>query len=292
MDSAPKFPRELEREIFEMAALMHPGQIPTLLRVASRVLLWTEPVLYRVVRVDKYVPYSRGLLNAIKSKPPSFLQGAVRHLLLRHTPFWTADEGTVVLKMCTGVVNLAIFGRLSNPSILPILANMRVQRLCVSLIDLFGENMVVDLTHPLFEFITHLDVLDVADDDDVILMCSRIPVLPALTHLCLNGQVLWHAVDALLAECPRLGLLANFWHRDLALFAYQYAQDTPVHDPRFVVGLYEDYNSDWEAGAKGLPDFWSRADDFVARKRNGAIEAGCYWLENGGLAETGASSPG
>jgi hypothetical protein len=37
----PTFPPEIEREIFEAMAFMHPGEIPTLLRVARRVLIWS-----------------------------------------------------------------------------------------------------------------------------------------------------------------------------------------------------------------------------------------------------------
>lgn len=40
VDPNPVFPPELEQEIFETTALMHPREIPTLLRVARRVLIW------------------------------------------------------------------------------------------------------------------------------------------------------------------------------------------------------------------------------------------------------------
>jgi hypothetical protein len=36
----PFLPADLEREIFELAALIHPSTIPGLLRVAHRVLVW------------------------------------------------------------------------------------------------------------------------------------------------------------------------------------------------------------------------------------------------------------
>ncbi|KAJ7794371.1 hypothetical protein B0H14DRAFT_2923195, partial [Mycena olivaceomarginata] len=39
MESGPAFPPELERELFETAAVVHPATIPALLRVAKRVLL-------------------------------------------------------------------------------------------------------------------------------------------------------------------------------------------------------------------------------------------------------------
>jgi hypothetical protein len=40
MDS-PVLPPDLEREFFETAAMMYPQEIPTLLRVACRVLSWS-----------------------------------------------------------------------------------------------------------------------------------------------------------------------------------------------------------------------------------------------------------
>lgn len=36
----PSFPPELERELFETTAYRYPNEIPTLLRVAHRVLIW------------------------------------------------------------------------------------------------------------------------------------------------------------------------------------------------------------------------------------------------------------
>jgi hypothetical protein len=40
VDPEPSFPPDLKREVFETTALMYPGEIPTLLRVARRVLIW------------------------------------------------------------------------------------------------------------------------------------------------------------------------------------------------------------------------------------------------------------
>jgi hypothetical protein len=41
MDNEPVFPAELEREIFEMTAVMHPKKIPKLLLVARRIHIWS-----------------------------------------------------------------------------------------------------------------------------------------------------------------------------------------------------------------------------------------------------------
>jgi hypothetical protein len=43
MDSSV-LPPELERELFETAAMMYPEEIPTLLRVARRILTWSIQV--------------------------------------------------------------------------------------------------------------------------------------------------------------------------------------------------------------------------------------------------------
>ncbi|KAJ7465987.1 hypothetical protein FB451DRAFT_1138102 [Mycena latifolia] len=281
MHIEPAFPVELEREIFETAARLHPSVIPTLLRVARRTLVWIEPLLYRVVCVGRTVPdQGHNILNATKWKPASFFHDTVRHLLLDPATSLTVEEATEVLKLCTGVVNFAVVGSLSSPALLPVLGNMRVQRLSVSLNSLFGAISSVDPRHPLFAYITHLDILDPDPATSAPHFSTHIPALPSLTHLCLNNFMPWNVIRTLLAECPRLELLANFWAERKYDVAFGRAQNVPVHDVRFVMGLYGNYWADWEAGARGFPDFWSAADDFVAQKRSGAIAADFYWLED------------
>ncbi|KAJ7465972.1 hypothetical protein FB451DRAFT_1178805 [Mycena latifolia] len=259
MGSGLVLPLELQRDIFTRAAQMHPHEIPARPFSAS---------LAAVARVDGGAPYSRAIIDATKSKPPSFFQDAVRHLLL------TVDSTSVlldeVLELCTGVVDLVLFG----------------PRLSVSLEELFGDPSAVDLTHPLFASITHLDIAD--DVDEATEICENIPALPALTHFCLNNEVSWDLVETLPAECPRLELLINLWHEDSATLAQEHAKDAPVNDVRFVVGGPADTWADWEASAKGLPNFWMVAEDFVERKRSGAIEvrtdewsvAECHWMRD------------
>ncbi|KAJ6539831.1 hypothetical protein DFH09DRAFT_69243 [Mycena vulgaris] len=281
MDNEPAFPVEMEREIFETTALMHPSTTPALLRVARRTLLWIEPLLYRVSRVGWGPPHSdmaRTILRGLDSKPASFFSDAVQYLLVQANVDWSQAEVARVLKACPGVENFAIMGSLATPALLPILANMRLRRLSASLESLFGSSSAVDTarTRPLFTSITHLHLFD-----GTIEVFSHISALPALTHLCLNNAVPLTVIHALLDECPRLELLINFWGPSTwAHILRMQSRDVPVHDVRFVVGLYELYHwDDWEAGARGRPDVWSAAEDFVARRRSGAIEADCYWLE-------------
>ncbi|KAJ7859415.1 hypothetical protein B0H13DRAFT_2670920 [Mycena leptocephala] len=266
-DPNPAFPLELEREIFETAALMHPREIPNLLRVARRVLIWIEPLRYKVIRVT--AENEDIILHAINLKPADFFHKAVRHLCLQ----WDVQENRArqVLEVCSGVVNLS-FSQ-SSSTLLPILAVMPLQCLSTQVQRLFGG--AIDPKHPLFASITHLRPLDGSRDFDR--FYEQIPQLPALTHLALDAEeVSKDMAQTLLRECPRLELLLLLWFSD---DEYESAQIPHVYDVRFVIALCpNDYWGHWEAGAEGLPHFWFLGDDFVARKRNKAIEATCYWL--------------
>ncbi|KAF8186066.1 hypothetical protein K438DRAFT_1835993 [Mycena galopus ATCC 62051] len=273
----PRFPAELEREIFERMALKHPRGIPTLLRVARRVLIWIEPLLYRTVLLLDGTDYrpTRRLLKAMQSKPPEFFR-AVRHLALWYSPqVCSLDEMTQLLRLCTEVVDLS-WGNLADPTLLPILADMHLRRLSLSLGDVFGPGDSRDLTHPLFASVTHLDICDPIHKLDAEVF-AQIPAMPALTHLALPFDVPMETALALLEQCPRLQLLLLLWPR-LCYGLYEQILVPSVYDPRFVIDVLDDYWKDWEAGVKGLADSWAQGDDFVARKRKGQIEATRYWI--------------
>lgn len=224
--------------------------------------------------MDNYPPYSdiaAAVLSAAKSKPLGFLHTAVRHLFLDSSAMWSQDDATQVLHLCTGVVNFSAIGRFSNPSLLPYLAHIQVQQLALCLDDLFGGSRFIDMAHPLFTSITHLDIFDACNSEETPI-CAHLPRLPALTHLCLNNEVPWDTITRLLTECPRLQVLVELWPYTRARLAYPWAQDAPMRDVRFVVGLYRDYWADWENGARGHSDFWVLAEAFVAKKRSGQIE--------------------
>ncbi|KAF7366173.1 hypothetical protein MVEN_00494300 [Mycena venus] len=199
--SEPVFPMELEREIFETTALMHPKAGPTLLRVARRVLVWIEPLLYRIVILNsqnekKFLP----LLIAMECKQPEFFH-AVHHLAVwYYREMCTVEELTRLLTLCKRVVDLS-FGNLTDPDLLPIIADMPLQRLSLSLQELFGSSP--DLKHPLFDSVTHLDICDRADRGAAIsLAYAQIPALPALTRLALEFHVPKEVALTLLEECP------------------------------------------------------------------------------------------
>ncbi|KAJ7190425.1 hypothetical protein GGX14DRAFT_483354 [Mycena pura] len=279
MENIPLLPAELEREIFEISSRLYPSMIPTILCVARRVHLWIEPLLYRVLRVD----WSRkacAFLRAAESKPPAFFAAAVRHVWI---PFYldrSADSKVAeALKRCTGVASLACNFNFGSDKLLPVLSAMRLQRLAVSLEHLFGRCQAINPAHPLFTRITHLFVLDNTGlPDRETSICSALAALPALTHLRVDGSLCWSVLEMLLANCARLEILVVLWPTPGA--GRIHAKATPFSDSRFVVGVEKDYWGDWEAGAAGLPDFWTRAEEFVAKKRRGVIDAGCFWMED------------
>ncbi|KAJ6479546.1 hypothetical protein C8R47DRAFT_1074614 [Mycena vitilis] len=255
----PTFSTELEREIFETAALVYPETIPLLLRVARRVLTWIEPLLYRVVILSSWMGTVRSqrLLDMVNSRPPKLFH-AVRHLALwrfRVDGVWTDDAAKQLLALCT-------------------------RRLSLELIQLTGglRDGALDLAHDLFRNLTHLHVWD-ADHisqfaNSPTQTWARIFALPALTHLRLDHDAPWDMVLTALVDCPQLELLMCLCEsRPVEL-----ASNLPVYDVRFVIALDRNYHcfQDWEEGAKGRPDLWSQADRFVARKRKGEVKGNVF----------------
>ncbi|KAJ6550187.1 hypothetical protein B0H19DRAFT_187085 [Mycena capillaripes] len=258
-------------------ALMHPGKVPTLLRVARHVLPWIEPFLYQVIRVrvdERSTDMLNAFRSAISSKPPEFFY-AVRHLALEMAGILSRDEAIALLRLCRRVTNFSSSRYFTDSSLIPVLAEMRIQRLSSVLKQLFGTASI-NLAHPLFRSVTHLHMFGV---DCVAEILADVPTLPALTHLCLYYELWREIVLPILAECPRLQLLLVQWPAFDKLF-YEAARIPYVYDVRFVIGMYVDYWEEWEVGARGLPDpdLWTQADNFLARKRNGEIEATRYWL--------------
>ncbi|KAJ7617601.1 hypothetical protein DFH06DRAFT_1342754 [Mycena polygramma] len=200
----PCFPPEIEREILETAAVLHPAMIPLLLRICHRVHAWIEPLLYRVLTVDyRNLPS----LRAAETKSASFLHTAVRHLFLEQ-PVKISEFRTTLLKNCTGVTNLYFDGALEI-QFLDILGNMRLRKLSLSAPRDVSEKRQL-LHHSTLRFLTHLDLFEssgtTTDAHPTWEHWRALAAQPELTHLCLSRQftsdVLIHALD----ECPQLAI--------------------------------------------------------------------------------------
>ncbi|KAJ7132684.1 hypothetical protein C8R46DRAFT_655541 [Mycena filopes] len=261
-------------------ATFYPGRIPTLLRVARRVLFWIEPLLYRVVLVEKDAQNRyREPVPSLLSKPAEFCTLAVRHLAVLGLPSGHLQEELFqLLRRCSGVTDLVLLSSLhQNPSLPAVLAEMPLRRFTVCFTTVCVADLGCHLTHPLFASLTHLGLADWVEET-LRALAEQIPALRSLTHLAVFSDVPQNIILPILPTCPYLQVF-------LVLYArahdpeYRAALRLPRQDPRFVIGVHGDYWAQWEAGAKGLGDHWSHADDFLAQKRRGEIEDGRYWLD-------------
>ncbi|KAJ7052060.1 hypothetical protein C8F01DRAFT_1166830 [Mycena amicta] len=280
----PRLPPELEREIFETTALMYPSTIPPLLRVARRVLIWIEPLLYRTLNVGEDSPHFQQF-HAASSKPPAFLAQAVRCVVL-HTGY---DYDTVsgTLSLCTGCTRLAVDGGESARELLPILSTWPIQRLAgflCSTLDLM--NVPEDISaYPLLRCLTHLDLFDSIRSHEVLPIVDALPSLPFLTHLAISHSgpldTVRELLERILKDCRHLHILAvpNY---DMAHGAKEDFDahktkmgDVPesLRDPRLVLCSYEL----WFEGVSDGPNFWKAAEDLVARKRRREVDANVFW---------------
>ncbi|KAJ7131428.1 hypothetical protein C8R44DRAFT_978281 [Mycena epipterygia] len=271
-------PPELEREIFEKTALLYPKTIPGLLLVAHRVFTWIHPILYRTLLIKTSSPPLSAFMRIMRTMPAnsSFFRNSVQNLFVHQTP-WLAAELNLILASCPGITNFVMMS--TNPSVLPWLENLRLERLAISLAQLFDNGCLLNnLTHPVFVHTTHLDLFDYVHNERA-RAWPTLALLPALTHLCLHSCVHRVQLRGVLAECTRLQVLVNMhttpereW--ELADICGKLAID----DPRFVLIALDisinAYARDWEAGRHGKKDFWALADAFVAKKRSGEIKPG------------------
>ncbi|KAJ7171448.1 hypothetical protein C8R46DRAFT_1349417 [Mycena filopes] len=249
MDNQPFVPAELERDIFETTALLYPKTIPNLLRVARRVLIWIEPFLYRVVRFE--VPHNPGI-HALLQKPPEFWNLAVRHLVLLDT----GDDALRLLNTCNGITSLGIGSSYpdSTISLASILPDSRIRRLAVQLPRISPE-----LRRSLFAAITHLAVLDVAPSI-LTSFCAEIPHLPP-------------------SRTARSSSSTTTFREMCSCRYHRLLRDVPtVHDVRFVLALgHGVYWDVWD-------EYWSRAEEFIAKKRRREIAETRYWLDEPGTS--------
>ncbi|KAJ7150639.1 hypothetical protein C8R46DRAFT_1305220 [Mycena filopes] len=270
------FPLELEREIFETAALQDLDTIPTLLLVSRRVKTWVEPLLYRIVQIPtRFAP----ILSAIRVKPSSFLQMAVHHLFI---PSQMTDAANIILS-CSGIHSLFVDGTL-DAKLLDVLDPLHVQRLNFTLSSSVAP---APLTRSTFLRLTHLELYRDPNTTETSVYLSwqywsPLAFLPALTHLCLSEPQSALILSDVGAECAQLVVIVTAcWDLPAGTErAHRFAQTLTLTDPRVVVMAIESYTDDWVLGAEGREDFWVRAENFVVRKRKGGIPETTFFLDD------------
>ncbi|KAJ6466781.1 hypothetical protein C8R45DRAFT_477929 [Mycena sanguinolenta] len=205
MASDPIFPVDLEREIFETTALLYPATIPPLLRVARRVLVWIEPLLYTVIGTDSG-PSDSALVQATRTKPADFFRHSVKHVYLGTTGSYT-EAILPVLRLCPDTISVAYVDVHAEPELLELLKEFReIRRWSGYLGGLFVDPSAIDLNLAVFRSVTHMDMFDdvFVNSPSTARLCAGLGALPALTHLCLNRRVDGEILCNLLQSCPYL----------------------------------------------------------------------------------------
>ncbi|KAJ7434894.1 hypothetical protein B0H11DRAFT_2193889 [Mycena galericulata] len=281
---SPKLSMDLEREIFILCAVSEPHSIPTLMRLASRVKAWVEPLLWRTVtvdprqKIDGYPVFTwEVLMLAIKTKPAVFFHRSVRNLALNVIE--PANENiAAVLSVCTGVENLSIIifdGKLPYiPPLPPLIAPLRLKHLYADPRSLFRS---LTASHACFSDLTHLELRGQSGfpSPTKLGLWTQIPLLPHLTHLSFESAGFLPICSHLLKACPALTVLVSLVP---PVENRQYAPHfkTLSRDVRFVAMRCLLNLKDWQMGAHGGADYWRHAEDFIAMRRAEEVDAFKY----------------
>ncbi|KAJ7055447.1 hypothetical protein C8F01DRAFT_1145328 [Mycena amicta] len=290
----PHFPRELEREILEIAAEKWSHDVPKLLLVARRVHLWLEPFLYRSIYLhfplgpDRKTDAQVALLRMTSSKPPSFLVRAVRQVSIDFMHGFVNPEVGLqfppVLQHCTGMTCLAMNktrDSVIGGKIFDVLNLVRLQRLAVFLGDLMPHPTPMDAHQPIFCSLTHLEVMDMEIDADP--RCVPfLKSLPALTHLALRPQPYDTGVAITLVQpdgCTHLQILVLLLVPSPGL-AWEVEEKwanvigCSVDDPRVVVAPLSHFT---DCISEQGHTYWHESEIFIQKRRLGLIPKDQYW---------------
>ncbi|KAJ7256915.1 hypothetical protein C8J57DRAFT_1343335 [Mycena rebaudengoi] len=243
---SPAFPTDLEREIFELAANCHPETMLSLMLVAHRVHQWIEPLLYRFLVIDLSFRPTIATSAVCLQEPTRWAKHVQVVLVMFPAPVLQR-----ILPICTAIRKLALYDVRS--SVLPVIKELQLREL------------LFDPTLPMFRELTHLRVHNITED------CS-FTQFPALTHLSFNAQNAGGALLAsTLAHCSKIrvlvGILWSQWNIEL--------WDQSTDDLRLVLMCTtrkDEVIADWQAGARGESDMWTRAEIFIAKRRRGETQ--------------------
>ncbi|KAJ7473839.1 hypothetical protein B0H11DRAFT_2195509 [Mycena galericulata] len=273
-----RLPLELEEAIFVLSAVSRPVSIPNLILVAWRVKHWVEPLLYRTLvinaaPIDDLPSCSVDAFIGITRTNQAMLLKSVRNLMLRNT---SSDDAESIISACSGVQNLYITNVLLHTSTrmyFPGHDTMPLTRLYCDRGDIFVPHYP-RFAHPLFANITHLELFHLDNESR-----KGLALLPRLTHLAYADDInsLW-PWKQLLEECKSL--------RVLICVCWPLPRHDPpvVEDPRFVMMLVEGYIADWQRGILTGRDFWTRAEEFIAKRTSSQTNPEAeypYYLEEG-----------
>ncbi|KAF7291379.1 hypothetical protein MIND_01282400 [Mycena indigotica] len=273
------FPPELECVIFKLAAAQDRGSIPRLMLVAWRVKEWIEPLLYQPLVFDSQTTRDNNLGPAFPfERLPQLSPNAAAGVKSSMISIFPAASVLAILEKLPSLENvfLSVAEKLyTDAEPLPAaFTRLRFRHLYCALGDILSLPALDSLAYNCFAGLTHLELFSeppswraaTAPWPATRNSWALIAALPRLTHFALNNVYPGSLVAFLLSACARLTCLVIL---SVAARAGRY---TPAvaHDPRFVVmrpGFVGGYLRDWVSGAQGAPDYWARADAFIAGRR-------------------------
>jgi len=263
----PLLPPELERTIFEVAALGQPSTIPVLMLVASRVKEW--PMLgFPQITLEI-------LLRVIATKPPQFLQKSVKHFFL-DAPLDSLELETIFMA-CNRITNL--FDPLPSTAHWRALGALKhLQRVALPL-DVFLECYHIDNTQSLLVNITHLELLETRRNPRIDNLCACLPLMPRLTHIALDSISLHWRLQTALCENTKIQCILFL----VSLGDAEEMQSTNVllDDTRFAcLDQKTSFREDWLCGAARGENYWAIADAFIAARRDGKVDRSRYTLSD------------
>ncbi|KAF7330038.1 hypothetical protein MKEN_00267900 [Mycena kentingensis (nom. inval.)] len=290
-----RLPPELEREIFENAALNDTRTTLSLILVARRTHIWCLPALYRTIQVNpgqhKYETFKRALVDT------PWVAAGLRHIHFESVQDCNFAVCASIVAACPNITSIGATNVFAGPSSLEAMSGLpNLRRLVVALYELFDdtdasidstEPIAIDPRHPVFARVTHLSLHDNMGSQQTPAICEALPGFPALTHLRLKLGMSPVSVRILLGACPRLEvlLLTDQQHTVAAAETY------PLEDPRLVWGdagdNYSTFWASWLYGAMGNDDLWTVADEVVRkRKENPRPMYEVRWLQCPSLQST------
>ncbi|KAJ6565295.1 hypothetical protein DFH09DRAFT_1363870 [Mycena vulgaris] len=282
-------PFDLERHVFELAALSHTVSIPPILRVAWRVKHWIETLLYRTLVIRRFL--SEGKIHGVppcsvetfrrvvQTKPASFLRNAVRHLLFDKIG---PNDVRFILHACPAVTDLFFLvvnkGLPDGPAAALTFESMAPTKMYGHPETIFTLTHCASFHQPIFSQLTHFQLFgpwvgsDPSADEEYPLTWTDLASLPSLTHLALTVPSLIPVCSKILRACPDLRallILNGFFDSPPAELA---------DDPRFVIVPQSNYEEDWVRGAVTGMDYWARADVHIAKRISGEVARNIFWL--------------
>ncbi|KAF7293778.1 hypothetical protein HMN09_01173200 [Mycena chlorophos] len=292
MDASPLLPPELEHKIFELTAIAHPDSKPNFLLVARRAYVWVQPLLWRTLSVPKF-DYTR----ALRQNP------AHARTLLAHTeraimriPTWQHDfvyELLTVLSMCPSLTRLA-FDRYSNRIhrtlrfLLPTFT--KLQRLTVHVNLLFEYEVNTLWLDNAFPALANLAFNDLRPRE--IREVLRPRSAQTQTHPGRQLKIILNRMSPPTRGSGGLGLFIPFTVDLPPEFAdedWQFGDieaELGVPMPRRFVMKW---NTSWADGVDDAPNMWTRAEEFLQRKRRGEIAPECFWMDGSYSSELDGS---